>query len=94
VTELARERTDRAIETLTAIMEDGAAPASARVAASALLDRGWGKAPQRIDVGAERGIVGRLHEMSAAELSEYAARLEAEIAAEQAAGAGQSEAIQ
>ena len=41
VAELARERTERAVATLEAIMEDPAAPASARVAAaSALLDRG------------------------------------------------------
>jgi Family of unknown function (DUF5681) len=47
----ARERTTEAIETLAAIMRDTNAPPSARVsAATALLDRGWGKASQTIDL--------------------------------------------
>jgi hypothetical protein len=45
--ELAREHTDSAVETLASIMRDGDASAAARVsAASALLDRGYGKPPQ------------------------------------------------
>ena len=44
VVELARERTEQAIETLEKIMNDDKASSTARVAAaSALLDRGWGK---------------------------------------------------
>ena len=44
---LARAQTTRAIRTLTGVCGSKAAPAAARVsAASALLDRGWGKAPQ------------------------------------------------
>src|SRR4051794_5913362 len=44
VEELAREHTTEAIETLGEIMRDKQAPSSSRVAAaSALLDRGWGK---------------------------------------------------
>jgi hypothetical protein len=44
---LARAQTGLAIRTLTGICGSEAAPAAARVsAASALLDRGWGKAPQ------------------------------------------------
>ena len=44
---LARAQTRLAIRTLTGICGSKAAPAAARVsAASALLDRGWGKAPQ------------------------------------------------
>ena len=44
---LARAQTAVAIRTLTGICGSKAAPAAARVAAAnALLDRGWGKAPQ------------------------------------------------
>lgn len=46
---LARSHTDTAINTLKGIMQQKTAPAAARVAAAtALLDRGWGKAPQAI----------------------------------------------
>lgn len=51
VTLLAREYTDDAMETLIAIMEDPDAPKSSRVsAAQTVLDRGWGKAPQTVNV--------------------------------------------
>ena len=54
VAELARERTTEAIETLTAIMRDRKATASARVSAAvAILERAWGKAPQTIDLRRE-----------------------------------------
>ena len=44
---LARGQTRLAIRTLTGICGSKTAPAAARVsAAQALLDRGWGKAPQ------------------------------------------------
>jgi hypothetical protein len=44
---LARAQTELAIRTLTGVCGSKAAPAAARVsAASALLDRGWVKAPQ------------------------------------------------
>jgi hypothetical protein len=44
---LARAQTELAIRTLTGVCGSEAAPAAARVsAAQALLDRGWGKAPQ------------------------------------------------
>ena len=44
---LARAQSELAIRTLTGICGSEAAPAAARVsAAQALLDRGWGKAPQ------------------------------------------------
>jgi hypothetical protein len=50
----ARERTQDAIDTLFAIMRDPKAPAAARVsAAQAILDRGYGKPPQAIEVNAE-----------------------------------------
>ncbi len=52
VRELARARTEEAIEALTNIMRDPEASASARVAAAeALLDRGWGKPTQPFDLG-------------------------------------------
>lgn len=51
ITELARGKTEGAINTLVAIMEDHNASAAARVsAASTLLDRGWGRAKQEIDL--------------------------------------------
>ena len=50
VSELARVHTMEALETLASVMRDAKAPASARVsAASAILDRGHGKAPQHIE---------------------------------------------
>lgn len=51
VVDLARKRTVRAIKVLTEIMEDAGADESARVkAAATLLDRGWGRAPQVLEV--------------------------------------------
>jgi hypothetical protein len=51
VAHLAREHTEAAITTLANIMQDTAAPSSARVAAATvLLDRGYGRAPQSLDV--------------------------------------------
>ena len=51
VRDLARKHTAVAVETLSAIMIDGTAPKSARVAAAnGILDRGWGKAPQTIEM--------------------------------------------
>jgi hypothetical protein len=50
VRDLARVHTAGAINTLASIMQNGTEPASARVsAASILLDRGHGKAPQVIE---------------------------------------------
>jgi len=49
LTELAQQYTDKALETFNEIMIDQKAPAAARVAAaSALLDRGHGKATQPV----------------------------------------------
>jgi hypothetical protein len=49
--ELARVQTPAALATLAEIMSDKSAQPSARVAAaSAILDRGWGKAPQSLDL--------------------------------------------
>lgn len=45
VREMARSYTVEALATLASVMEDGSGPARV-AAANALLDRGWGKAPQ------------------------------------------------
>jgi uncharacterized protein (UPF0147 family) len=50
VMEFARKWTVQAIETLAEIMQDIGAPKAARVAAaSAILDRGYGKRPQAVE---------------------------------------------
>ena len=57
VMELARAKTEAAVETLAGIMSDEKAPPAARVsAATALLDRGWGRPVQGLHhSGAEGG---------------------------------------
>lgn len=51
VATLAREYTTDAVTTLAEIMGDVGAPPSARVAAAnSILDRGYGKAPQRVEL--------------------------------------------
>jgi hypothetical protein len=53
VRDLAREFTQEAIETFVLIMRSPKAPAAARIAAaSALLDRAWGKPMQQIETTA------------------------------------------
>ncbi|CAN5199420.1 hypothetical protein BH10PSE12_BH10PSE12_36540 [soil metagenome] len=52
LTDFAREHTEKAINCLVSVVDDIAAPHPARVsAATALLDRGWGRPRQ--DVGVE-----------------------------------------
>jgi hypothetical protein len=54
---LARSHTATAIRVLAGIMEQPDAPAAARVsAATALLDRGWGKPSQTVDMTVRRAI--------------------------------------
>lgn len=56
ITELARQHTELALRTLAEIAGDEEAPHSARVSAcSALLDRGWGKPPQAMEVSGRDG---------------------------------------
>jgi hypothetical protein len=51
---LARKHTHKALKTLVSIMVEPKAPAAARImAANALIDRGWGKAAQLVDVQGE-----------------------------------------
>lgn len=55
VTDLARDFTKEAVDTLAKIMRDKTAPASARVmAADKILNRGWGQAPQTIALTDDR----------------------------------------
>ena len=73
VRELAREWTAESIATLAEILQNTKAKSSSRVAAAnALLDRGWGRAPQTIRVQ-------QISEMEEHELDDYIARLEAEL---------------
>ncbi len=49
LTDLAREHTVEAVQTLADIMRDEGAPAASRVAAAdKILNRGWGQAPQTV----------------------------------------------
>lgn len=58
---LARNHTARAIETLQGIMDQPKAPPAARVAAAcALLDRGWGKPNQTVDMNVRKMIAKEL----------------------------------
>ena len=55
LSDLAREYTQAAIEALVSILDDERASASARVqAASALLDRGWGRPTQSIEASVSK----------------------------------------
>ncbi len=58
---LARSHTRSAINVLLAVMRNTKAPAPARIAAAnAILDRGWGKAPQAIGNG-DDGALELIH---------------------------------
>lgn len=53
--DLAREHTEDAVQTLVEIMRDRTAAAAARVAAAdKILSRGWGQAPQTINLTDDR----------------------------------------
>ncbi len=70
VKSLARECAPEAIETLKKIMLDVKTPPAARIgAATAILDRGFGKPPQAIDVSGE--VAFDFSRLSNAELDEY-----------------------
>lgn len=56
--DLAREHTEPAVMTLVEVMTDATAPPPARVsAASAILDRGWGKPKQELEAGERLGNI-------------------------------------
>ena len=72
VQDLAREHTTEAVAALVEVLSDKKSPPSARVAAaSALLDRGWGKAPQTIK---HEGLEERLRQADDATLDRIAAK--------------------
>ena len=51
LTDLAREKTETALQALESVMTDDNAPPSARVSAAvALLDRAWGRPAQRVEL--------------------------------------------
>ena len=57
IREIARQHTDAAIKVLINVMGDAEAAASARVgAATALLDRGWGRPAQTINASIDHGV--------------------------------------
>jgi hypothetical protein len=67
---LARECAPEAIETLKAIMLDAKAPPAARIsAAQTLLDRGYGRPTQAVDVSGEVAL--DFSRLTDAELDEY-----------------------
>jgi len=56
--DIAREHTEDAVKTLIDVMGDVTAPPPARVsAASAILDRGWGRPTQEIEAGDNLAIM-------------------------------------
>jgi hypothetical protein len=58
---LARSHTRTALNVLVGVMRSKDATAAARVsAANAILDRGWGKAPQAIENGGALELVHRI----------------------------------
>ena len=58
---LARTHTEAALNTLVEVMSDQKSPASARVqAATSPLDRGYGRAPQSIEVDQRRSLSDEL----------------------------------
>lgn len=60
---LARQHTKSALKVLAGIMNESEAPHSARVAAAtALLDRGWGKPDQRYDAEVVHRYVAHMPE--------------------------------
>ena len=53
VRDLARGKTEKAINTLVSVMDSKESPPNARVAAAvALLDRGWGRPPSMLELSA------------------------------------------
>lgn len=84
LTELCRDMTRDAIDTLASIMRNPKSPAPSRVsAATTLLERGWGKPVAEMNLNVKRSI----HDFSDEEL----AILAADGALEGAAGVGESD---
>ena len=71
---IARAHTKTAINVLAGIMNQEKAPASARVtAATALLDRGWGKAVAAIEVSSNVSLLDCLEALNARREADAAA---------------------
>jgi len=67
---LARSYTESAIKTLAGVMQQPEAPPAARVsAATALLDRGWGKPAQTVDMTVRRQIAKDLSDDELADIA-------------------------
>lgn len=67
---LARSHTETALKVLAGIMQETSAPHSARVsAATALLDRGWGKPHQTSDVTVRKAIAKDLADDELADIA-------------------------
>lgn len=67
---LARAHTETAIKTLVGVMNQEAAPPAARVsAATALLDRGWGKPSQTVDMTVRKAIAKELTDDDLADIA-------------------------
>ena len=67
---LARAHTERAIQTLAGVMDATDAPHSARVAAaSALLDRGWGKPETKGELTVRRHSASELSDNELADIA-------------------------
>lgn len=67
---LARAHTERAIQTLAGIMDQPKAPMAARVAAaSALLDRGWGRPKQETELTVRRITASQLADDELADIA-------------------------
>ena len=67
---LARQHTERAIQTLAGIMDQPKAPMAARVqAAQVLLDRGWGKPHQTSELTVRRITASQLGDDELADIA-------------------------
>lgn len=67
---LARSHTEKALKVLKEIMEDATIQAGARVSAAvALLDRGWGKPSQTVDMTVRKAIAKDLADDELADIA-------------------------
>lgn len=67
---LARSYTEKALKVLAGIMQQEEAPPAARVSAAvALLDRGWGKPQQTVDMTVRRQIAKELSDDELADIA-------------------------
>lgn len=75
ISEMAREYTSDALMALVAIAQSGESEAARVSAANALLDRGYGKAPQAIEHTGKNGGPIQTEDVTTADLIEEARRL-------------------